>query len=97
MAGQLSTHRYTTWIDFYGKLLEEDDSDTRVPNSVYDNLVSDYLNDEEKFLNAVLENPKLNFILVPSTDKGHAHGLHHCSVYEDDLSGSQVVIGVHGS
>ena len=73
MAGQQQTSRYTTWIDFYEKLLEEEAPENRgrIPNSVYDKLVLDHLDDEEKFLNAILENPKLNFILVPSADKGH--------------------------
>ena len=66
-------------------------------NNVFDDVSTGFLNDDEKYLNAVLEHQRANFILVPSSKKGEIHCVHHCSAYEDDLSGRQIIIGVHGT
>ena len=55
-------HRYTKWSDYYGKLLENEGEGLST-YSIYDEMTLDYLNDEEKYLNAILENPKVNFIV----------------------------------
>ena len=91
--------RCTTWIDFCKRVITEgSDLGVGLSCNMFDDLAKDCLKDEAKFLNAALENPKLNFILIPSTSgKGRVDCLHQCSVYEDDLSGSQVAIGAHGS
>ena len=61
-------HRYTTWTDYYKKILVESASaGVELLNNVCDDLAIDYLNNAERYLNCILENPKLNFILVPST------------------------------
>ena len=85
---------YTTWLDYYRKVPHG------APGSatgLCDSLVENCLNDDEKFLNSILENSKVNIILVPSPKKGHLECVHHCSVHEDDVSGSQIVIGTHGT
>ena len=97
MAGQQQHRQYTTWIDFYTKFLHENDRDDVIMFDIYDSNVDEYLGSEERYLNCVLEHPQLNFILVPSSPKGHVDCIHQCSVYEDEGSGSQVIIGVHGS
>ena len=88
------TVNHTTWIDYYIRSLQ---GRPAVVNSIYNELVDGYLNNDEKHLNSILEHQKLNFILVPSTNKGHLHCIHHCSVYEDDLSGKQIIVGIHGT
>ena len=72
---------HTTWLDYYIRVLSEGEE---IPNSVFDELVEEYLNDDEKYLNSILSNPRLNFILTPSTRKGYLNCIHHCSVCEDD-------------
>ena len=47
----------------------------------------DFVSNEVKLLNSVLEHPRFNFVLVPSSKRGSLHVLHHCSVYEDEGSG----------
>ena len=87
---QQQPYRHTTWIDYYKKILEESSvAGAELLNNACDDLSIDCLNDEAKYLNTILENPKLNFLLVPSASgKGRIDCLHHCSVYEDDLSGN---------
>ena len=84
----------STWSAYYRMLLS---SSKEHGNDVHDALVLDFLNNDEKYLNALLENHRMNFILVLSTKRGELHCIHHCSVYEDDLSGKQIVAGVHGT
>ena len=84
---------YTTWVDYY---VHQYDTDLPL-DSVFNELVTGYLNNEERYLNSVLERANDNFILVPTEDKGHITYLHHCSVYEDDITGSQLIAGVNGS
>ena len=95
MAARQHQQRNQTWLDYYrtvGEGLEEEEA------AVSPNAISiEYLNSEEKLLNAVLEHPRYNVLLVPSTKRGSLHVLHHCSVYEDETSGKQLVIGVNGT
>ena len=88
-----STTMNGTWADYCNKLLNGSTSKSDVFNA----LTIGFLNDDEKYLNAVLEHQRVNFILVPSSRKGEIHCVHHCSVCEDDLSGRQITIGVHGT
>ena len=81
---------YTTWIDYCARTTES------VPDSAFNEVATGCRDDDEKFLNAILENPT-NFILVPTKERGHLACVHHCSVHEDDLSGIQIVIGVNGA
>ena len=95
MAGH--QRRYATWIDFYAKFIEENDSDSVITCDIYHSNADDYLGSEENYLNCILEHLQLNFILVPSNPKGHIDCVHQCSAYEDEGSGSQVIVGIHGS
>ena len=87
MAVTEQQHRHTTWIDYHRKILEESAiAGVELLNNACDDLSIECLNDEEKYLNAILENPKLNFILVPSASgKGRIDCIHHCSAHEDEF------------
>ena len=91
MASLSSSNRHTTWKDYYRRLLDRD----AVDNGMVNELSRGYLKDDEKYLNAILEEPT-NVLLVPSKSKGNVHCVHHCSACEDDTSGGQLVAGIHG-
>ena len=66
---------YTTWIDYCARTTES------VPDSAFNEVATGCRDDDEKFLNAILENPT-NFILVPTKERGHLACVHHCSVHD---------------
>ena len=73
--------KHAAWIDCHEKTV-----DLLIVNGAFDELSREHLNDEAKFLKVILEAPKTNFALAPSTERGDLHCLHHCSVCEDDIA-----------
>ena len=70
MAARQQQQRSSTWIDYYKVGLENGEV-TEAPGDEFSSLEVDFLNNEEKLLNSVLEQPKLNFVLIPSTKRGY--------------------------
>ena len=65
---------HATWIDCHLRSLRS----RSAANDVFDGLAESHLNDDEKYLNSILEHHGSNFMLVPSVKKGHLHCIHHC-------------------
>ena len=68
-------HRHISWIDCHNRAVESKDEELD-PLNGHDDLVSEYLNDDAAYWNAILANNKFNFILAPSTARGEINCLH---------------------
>ena len=68
------TDQHAAWVNFCSKTVVDPE-----PDGFFNELATGDINSNKKFLNAILENPKRNFILIPSKDKGYPWCLHHCS------------------